>query len=119
MSQVNQTLDRVNRIAPPPLTNREDRAVRYIARYLMRHSVAPRYAEIGAAIGLSSKSRVHVLLVALASKGHIRRLPHRRQAIEIMRWPEPRYFRWVRTDAHGGELVAFTPAATVNASEGG
>lgn len=46
--------------------------------------VPPSYAEIQAALGVSSKSRVFLLVRALEDRGHIRRIPDRARSIEII-----------------------------------
>jgi repressor LexA len=44
----------------------------------------PSYKEMCAHCGLFSKSGVHRLLVALEERGHIRRIPNRARAIELL-----------------------------------
>lgn len=45
---------------------------------------APTFDEIRKHLGLQSKSGVHRVMVALEERGHIRRLPHRPRAIELV-----------------------------------
>lgn len=91
------------------LTDREAQTLRFIAAHIEQHWVAPLFREIAAATGLRSKSRVHTILCALEAKGCIERQYRRHQAIAILCWPQPRYFRWVRTSADHGELIELIP----------
>jgi len=57
--------------------------------YIIRHmdanmGVAPSYDEMKDAMGLASKSGIHRLMVALEERGHIRRIPNKARAIQIL-----------------------------------
>ena len=81
--------------APPPepappcpstvgLTEKQGDAYRFICGYAHERGCTPSYDEIGAALGLASKSGVHRIVTALEERGRIRRLPNRARAIEIV-----------------------------------
>ncbi|KMS59995.1 hypothetical protein V474_07865 [Novosphingobium barchaimii LL02] len=68
------------------LTPKQSQLFRYLEGYMSGPgSVAPTFAEMGAAVGLTSKSAVHRLLSALEERAYIRRIPNRARAIEIIR----------------------------------
>lgn len=73
------------------LTPKQSQLFRYLEGYMSGPgSVAPTFAEMGAAVGLTSKSAVHRLLAALEERAYIRRIPNRARAIEIIRDGEVR-----------------------------
>ena len=49
----------------------------------------PTYEEMRLALNLKAKSAVHHLVVGLEQRGHLRRLPHRACAIEVLDSPQP------------------------------
>lgn len=70
------------------ITQRQADALDFIEAYMCAHSgVAPSLEEIAQAIGLAkiSKGYVHQILTNLEKRGHIRRMPKHRRAIEILR----------------------------------
>lgn len=66
------------------LTPRQAEAKVFIADYLAAHGHAPTYSEIADALNLRSKSGVVQLIEALEARGHLRRLPHKTRALEIL-----------------------------------
>ncbi len=66
------------------LTKRQGELLRFIQAYAKENDAAPSYDEMREAMGLASKSCVHVYLVALEKYGLVRRWPHRARAIELM-----------------------------------
>lgn len=70
------------------LTPRARELLRFIEEHFDRHGVAPTFAEMCTGIGVSSKHAVFRLLAQLEERGHIRRLPNRARAIELLR-PRP------------------------------
>ncbi len=68
------------------LTPKQSQLFRYLEGYMSGPgSVAPTFAEMGAAVGLTSKSAVHRLLLALEERGYVQRVRNRARAIEIIR----------------------------------
>lgn len=65
------------------LTPRQRDALAYIADYTNSRGYSPSYLEIGAALGLGSKSGVHRLIIQLEGRGHIRRDPNRCRSIDV------------------------------------
>lgn len=57
--------------------------------------VPPTYQEIAAAAGMKSKSGAHAVILALAERGYIRRIPRRQQSIEVLKWPADRQMWFV------------------------
>jgi SOS-response transcriptional repressor LexA len=56
-----------------PLTKRQSEIYAYLMRYSTEHGYAPLFSEIGAQFGYRSLSSVHEILLALETKGWIRR----------------------------------------------
>lgn len=65
------------------LTPRQRDVLAYLNDYTNARGYSPSYPEIGAAIGLKSKSGVHRLVVALEKRGHIRRNPNFPRSIDV------------------------------------
>ena len=70
------------------LTWREARAFDYIRRYIAGHGYAPSVRDIGAAIGMSSKSGVYDVLSRLEAKGYVRRERGLRGTLAVTRREE-------------------------------
>lgn len=66
------------------LTPKQKAALDFLAAYQREHGMAPSYEEFRRALGLASKGSVNRLLILLEERGHIRRLPDRARAIEII-----------------------------------
>lgn len=70
------------------LTKRQAECLAFLRRYLAENDgSAPTFEQIRVALDLSGKSSVHRLLESLEARGHIRRLPYRQQAIELLDRP--------------------------------
>jgi repressor LexA len=69
------------------LTRRQNEVLSFLAAHIKAHGFAPSYEEIARALNMGSKSGVHHILRQLDERGHIRRLPGRARAIEIIRQP--------------------------------
>lgn len=70
------------------LTPAQKRLLDFIKSYMDESGgVPPTYQEMGAAIGLKSKSSVHRLVHGLKQRGHISMLPGMRQSLYL---PEKR-----------------------------
>lgn len=67
------------------LTQRQLQLLEFIKAHVASDGVAPTYREMAAGIGTSSLNTVRDLLIRLEERGFIRRLPHRRQAIEVLK----------------------------------
>lgn len=82
--------DRAQRFMPKKrmgLTSVQADTLRYIRAYSVEHGFPPSFGEIAKALDLKSKSGVHRIVTALEERGHIRRLPYRARAIEIIGAP--------------------------------
>ena len=66
------------------LTKRQKELLDYLAAYIEQHGYAPTLEEIGRNFSLGSLATVHKHLQNLERKGHIRRLPNRSRALEVM-----------------------------------
>jgi repressor LexA len=66
------------------LTKRQKELLDYLAAYIEQHGYAPTLEEIGRNFALGSLATVHKHLQNLERKGHIRRLPNRSRALEVM-----------------------------------
>lgn len=65
------------------LTDTQERILRHIRQTITDRGEAPTVAEIGAAVGLSSRSSVHYQLVELERKGAIVRAAGRNRGIRL------------------------------------
>ncbi|MEU6552134.1 hypothetical protein ABZ915_17885 [Streptomyces sp. NPDC046915] len=65
------------------LTDTQERILRCIRQHIADEGEAPTYAQIGAAVGMSSRASVHYQLGELATKGAIVREPGRRRGIRL------------------------------------
>lgn len=95
------------------LTRQQSRALAFIRRHCAMAGFAPSISEIIAALGLRSKRGGVEILRALEERGHIRRLPHRARAIELMRPASVSYFQIER---HDGQ-ARLVPLSEVRASD--
>lgn len=66
------------------LTPRQADALRYIQFCLEKYRIAPTVDELRIGLGLASKNGAHRLLTGLEERGHIRALPARARAIEVL-----------------------------------
>ena len=90
------------------LNERERVALDYIAAYQRRRGgVSPLLSEIAFAVGgKRTRSVGHRLVTALERKGFIRRLHHRKQALEIIKNPiSGMREAWYRFDEETKELT--------------
>jgi repressor LexA len=69
------------------LTSRQKQMLDYIKWYSAEHGFCPTFAEMMVALRITSKSQVYYLLEGLEERGHIRRIPNRSRAIEIITNP--------------------------------
>jgi len=66
------------------LTPRQEQILGFIRDYGERNGYAPSMREIGGAVGLTSTSAVSYQLSILQNKGHLRRVPGRPRAVEVL-----------------------------------
>ena len=67
------------------LTQRQTELLAFLRDYAAAHGgVMPCYREICVGLGLRSKGRLSVLLDRLVERGHLRRLPARARALELI-----------------------------------
>lgn len=71
------------------LTPVQKAALDAIHSHVAETGAAPTIRELGARLGYKGTGSVHRLLVELTDRGHIRRLTHRKSAIEIIPAPSP------------------------------
>lgn len=69
------------------LTKRQADALRFIVEYSRRHGFSPSLDEIGAALGLASKSGSSRLIEGLVARGAIRKMSRRARSIEVLALP--------------------------------
>lgn len=73
-----------------PLTLAQAELLTFIRDYTKQSKgVCPSYQEMMEQIGLSSKSGVHRLIIALEERGRIRRMANRARTIEVIPEQEP------------------------------
>ena len=67
------------------LTTKQGACLRFLTSFIADQGRAPSYDEICHGMNIKSKSGAHRLLEGLEGRGRIRRLPFRRNAIEIVK----------------------------------
>lgn len=70
------------------LTPKQHKLLIYIDDFIKLHGHSPSFEEMKQAVGLRSKSGIHVLLNSLEERGFIRKLPHKARALEVLKIPE-------------------------------
>lgn len=70
------------------LTKRQRELFDFIDGQMSETGICPSYDEMKDGIGLSSKSSVHRLIIALEERGFIRRLKDRARSVEIISRPD-------------------------------
>lgn len=66
------------------LTQRQQQCLDFLRSYHAANGTMPAFLDIGAHLGLTSKSSVARILGGLEQRGHIRRSPRMARAIEIV-----------------------------------
>lgn len=71
---------------PPrlPLTERQTQVFEFIRSYLRAHSRPPTIVEIGRGLGIASSNGVHRLVVALETKGYVRRRRNEARGLSLV-----------------------------------
>lgn len=75
---------------PAGLTEKQDRAWRFIADHVRRHGYPPSMDEIMSGLRLRGKSSVHRLVHALRERGYVSMMPRRARSLEVLVWPDAR-----------------------------
>lgn len=70
------------------LTCKQYELLLFIHNHTKETGIPPSFNEMKIALGLSSKSGIHKLIIALEQRDFIRRLPNRARAIEVIRLPD-------------------------------
>lgn len=66
------------------LTPRQYDCLQFIKRYISAHGATPSYDEIAAGLNIAAKSGVHRLVIGLAERGHVWRIPHKRRSARVI-----------------------------------
>ena len=68
------------------LTSQENNVLKFIRQYLAQYGYAPKFKEIGLAIGVTSQGTVHRYVQSLEDKGYIERAKGNARGMETLRW---------------------------------
>jgi repressor LexA len=71
-------------MTPAGTTKRQADALTFITGFIASHGYSPSYTEIGDALGIKGRGRIHELVAALEERGLVRKLPHRARSIAIV-----------------------------------
>lgn len=66
------------------MTPQQARALAYLRDFTAMNGYCPSYDEIARHIGMKSKTGIYRVVHALEERGHIRRIPNRARAIEVV-----------------------------------
>ena len=69
------------------LTSQENNALKFIRQYLTQYGFAPKFKEIGLAIGVNSQGTVHRYVQALEDKGYIERAKGNARGMNLVELP--------------------------------
>jgi len=69
------------------LTSQENNALKFIRQYLAQYGYAPKFKEIGLAIGVNSQGTVHRYVQALEDKGYIDRAKGNARGMNLVELP--------------------------------
>lgn len=69
------------------LTSQENNALRFIRQYLALHGYAPKFKEIGLAIGVTSQGTIHRYVQSLEDKGYIERAKGNARGMSLVELP--------------------------------
>ncbi len=69
------------------LTNQEHKTLQFIRNYLAQYGYAPKFKEIGLAIGVASQGVVHRYVQALEDKGYIERAKGNARGMSLVELP--------------------------------
>ena len=69
------------------LTSQEQKTLQFIRNYIAQHGYAPRFKEIGVAIGVNSQGTIHRYVQALEDKGYIDRIKNNSRGMCLKELP--------------------------------
>ncbi len=69
------------------LTSQENNALKFIRQYLAQYGYAPKFKEIGLAIGVTSQGTVHRYVQSLENKGYIERAKGNARGMSLVELP--------------------------------
>ncbi len=69
------------------LTTQEQNTLQFIRNYLAQHGYAPKFKEIGMAIGVSSQGTIHRYVQSLEDKGYINRVKGNSRGMSLVELP--------------------------------
>ncbi len=69
------------------LTSQEQKTLQYIRNYLAQHGYAPKFKEIGIAIGVTSHGTIHRYVQSLEDKGYIDRVKNNSRGMSLIDLP--------------------------------
>ena len=69
------------------LTSQENNALKFIRQYLAQYGYAPKFKEIGLAIGVNSQGTVHRYVQSLEDKGYIERAKGNARGMSLVELP--------------------------------
>ena len=75
------------RRVPEMLTSQEQKTLQFIRNYLAQHGCAPRFKEIGLAIGVNSQGTIHRYVQSLEDKGYIDRVKGNSRGMSLVDLP--------------------------------
>lgn len=70
------------------MTPKQHQLLEFIDRFIKENGHSPSFEEMKTAIGLKSKSGIHMLINSLEERGFIRKLPHKARALEVLKMPK-------------------------------
>lgn len=74
------------------LTERQNQVYEFLRDYVRKQGKPPTIKEVGQHLGIRSTNGVHKMLVALETKGYVRRTPHEARGLEILGDDDPYAF---------------------------
>ena len=69
------------------LTSQEHKTLQFIRNYIAQHGYAPKFKEIGLAIGVTSQGTIHRYVQSLEDKGYINRVKNNSRAMSLVELP--------------------------------
>jgi repressor LexA len=69
------------------LTSQEQKTLQFIRNYLAQHGYAPKFKEIGVAIGVISQGTIHRYVQSLEDKGYINRVKGNSRGMSLVELP--------------------------------
>ncbi|MDJ0776349.1 MAG: transcriptional repressor LexA [Gammaproteobacteria bacterium] len=69
------------------LTSQEHKTLQFIRNYIAQHGYAPKFREIGMAIGVASHGTIHRYVQSLEDKGYINRIKNNSRGMSLVELP--------------------------------